>query len=155
MISKARLTDGTPPEPRTRQARPAMSHYEEIFTAERLLELFPPERTDAFFEALFGGAEDGAYDIRLVFNHGESSGERRLVFLFELHQRGHMCLACNLTHGLPQVFARHPVIDVRGLAVKLAALAGWPEGSYRWELERTEEVSDALHVVPLVLFRND
>lgn len=135
-----------------------MSHCEETFTVERLSELFPPERTDAFFEALFGGAEDGAYDIRLVFSHGEaggeSGGERRLVFLFELHQRGHMCLACNLTHGLPQVFARHPVIDVRGLAAKLAALAGWPEGSYRWELERTEEVSEALHVVPLVLSRN-
>lgn len=127
-----------------------MSHYEEVFSAARLLELFPPERTDAFFEALFGGAEDGAYDIRLAFSQG---GERRLVFLFELRQRGHMCLACNLTHGLPQVFARHPVIDARGLAAQLAALVDWPEGSWTWELERTEEVSDALHVVPLILSR--
>ena len=26
--------------------------------------IFPAERTDAFFDALFGGAEEGAYDIR-------------------------------------------------------------------------------------------
>jgi hypothetical protein len=25
--------------------------------------VFPPERTEAFFDALFGGAEEGAYDI--------------------------------------------------------------------------------------------
>ena len=75
--------------------------------------------------------------------------------MFELHQRGDACLACNLTHGLPQVFARHPVIDTAGLAAVLASLAGWPEGGFRWEPERTEEVSDALHVVPLVLTRAD
>lgn len=28
--------------------------------------VFPPERTEAFFDALFGGAEEGAYDIVLV-----------------------------------------------------------------------------------------
>ena len=129
-----------------------MSSLAAVFTSERLAELFPPERTDAFFEALFGGAEEGAYDIRLAFTRGT---ERRLDFVFELHQRGDACLACNLTHGLPQVFARHPVIDTAGRAAVLASLAGWPEGGFRWELERTEEVSDALHVVPLVLTRAD
>ena len=44
-----------------------MSSLAAVFTSERLAELFPPERTDAFFEALFGGAEEGAYDIRLAF----------------------------------------------------------------------------------------
>ena len=117
-----------------------MSSLAAVFTSERLAELFPPERTDAFFEALFGGAEEGAYDIRLAFTRGT---ECRLDFVFELHQRGDACLACNLTHGLPQVFARHPVIDTAGLAAVLASLAGWPEGGFRWELERTEEVSDA------------
>lgn len=129
-----------------------MACYEEIFTSERLVELFPPERTDAFFEALFGGAEDGAYDIRLAFLRGS---ERRLDFQFQLHQRNGMCLACNLTHGLPQVFSRHPVINAAGLAARLAALAEWPEHSWRWELERTEEESDALHLVPFVLTRMD
>ena len=129
-----------------------MPAYEEIFTGDRLRELFPPERTEEFFEALFGGAEEGAYDIRLSFQRGS---EKRLDFLFELHQRNGMCLACNLTHGLPQVFARHPVINIRALAAGLAELAGWPEGSWEWELERTEEVSDALHVIPFVLKRKD
>lgn len=127
-----------------------MNSFAAVFTPQRLAGLFPPERTDAFFEALFGGAEEGAYDIRLAFARG---ARRRLDFLFELHRRGDACLACNLTHGLPQVFARHPVIDAAGLAAALAALAGWPEGSCRWEMERTEEVSDALHVVPFVLTR--
>lgn len=142
---------GQTPVHRNAQERAMVSPAAE-FTPERLAGLFPPERTDTFFEALFGGAEEGAYDIRVAFVRG---AKRRLDFVFELRQRGDACLACNLTHGLPQVFARHPVIDAAGLAARLAALAGWPEGSWRWELEPTEEVSDALHVVPLVLTRAD
>ena len=129
-----------------------MSSLAAVFTPECLAELFPPERTDAFFDALFGGAEEGAYTIRLALTRAT---ERRLDFAFELHQRGNACLACNLTHGLPQVFARHPVIGAANLAARLASLAGWPEGAHRWELERTEELSDALHVVPFVITRTD
>ena len=64
--------------------------------------VFPPERTEAFFDALFGGAEEGAYDIVLVCR---SEGEGKAELAFELHQRPGKCLACNLTYGLPQVFA--------------------------------------------------
>lgn len=128
-----------------------MESYDVVFSAERLTSLFPPQRTEDFFEALFGGAEDGAYDIRLAFRAGN---ETRLDFFFELHQRANKCLACNLTHGLPQVFSRHPVINVKGLAAELCALAEWPEGSWKWELDHTQEVSDALHVVPFILSRN-
>ena len=34
-----------------------MPSYEEIFTPECLNEVFPPERTDQFFEALFGACD--------------------------------------------------------------------------------------------------
>ena len=125
-----------------------MPELTDIFTQERLLELFPPERTEEFFEALFGGAEEGAYDIRLSLRKASKS---RLDFLFELHQRGGKCLACNLTLGLPQVFARHPVLNVKGLAAQAAKLAGWEDNSWIWELGRTEEVSSALHVIPFRL----
>ena len=129
-----------------------MPRYEEIFTRECLNEVFPPERTDQFFEALFGDPEDGAYDIRLALM---SASEKKLDFLFELHQRGDACLDCNLTHGLPAVFLRHPIIDIRGVTAELARRAGWPDGSWEWKLGSTDEVSRALHVIPLTLKRVD
>ena len=95
--------------------------------------VFPPERTEAFFDALFGGAEEGAYDIVLVCR---SEGEGKAELAVELHQRPGKCLACNLTYGLPQVFQRHPILNVAGVA-------------------RAEEVSRSLHVIPLYLERTD
>ena len=121
-------------------------NYENIFSAEYLNTVFPPERTNAFFEALFGDAEDGAYDIRMSFLSGT---DRLLRFFFELHQRGNACLACNLTHGLPHVFQRHPVIDAKGVAATLAAKAGWKD--FEWMIGTTEEISTALHVIPFTL----
>lgn len=132
-----------------------MGRYEAIFTPSCLEGLFPAEeRTNAFFDALFGDAEDGAYDIRLVFHRAQEQSGERLEFFFELHQRNGMCLACNLTHGLPQVFRRHPVIALPALCADLAARAGWPDGAWSWELGETEEASDALHVIPLALVKN-
>ncbi len=118
--------------------------HAQLFSKEFLDEVFPPERTDQFFEALFGDPEEGAYDIRMSLLSGS---EKSLNFLFELHQRGNACLACNLTHGLPHVFRRHPVIDINGVAEKLARRAGWEK--WEWQLGSTEEVSRALHVIPL------
>ena len=47
-----------------------MGRYEALFTPACLDGIFPAEeRTKAFFDALFGDAEEGAYDIRLTF-HG-------------------------------------------------------------------------------------
>ncbi len=120
----------------------------ELFNGDFLNSVFPPERTNQFFEALFGDAEDGAYDIRLTLL---SCTENTLTFLFELHQRGHACLACNLTHGLPAVFLRHPVIDIKGVTSTLAHRAGWEDGTWSWSLGDTEEISSALHVIPLTL----
>jgi len=127
-----------------------MPSYEEIFSPTCMNEIFPPERTAEFFEALFGDPEEGAYDIRMSLL---SASDRSLNFLFELHQRGDACLACNLTYGLPGVFMRHPIINIKGVTAELARRAGWADGTWEWKLGNTEEVSKALHVIPLALRR--
>lgn len=123
-----------------------MNNAAQIFTPTYLDEIFPPEKTNAFFEALFGDAEDGAYDIRLRF---EQASESELRFAFHLEQRPGMCLACNLTYGLPQVFTRHPILAVGKVAATLAEKAGWNTSS--WALAPTREISRSLHVIPLTI----
>ena len=90
-----------------------MDTYTEIFTDDVLRELFPAQRADDFFEALFGDASEGAYDISLVFT-GCNEQSNTLHFNLDLHERPGCCLACNLTYGLPEVFSRHPVINISG-----------------------------------------
>ncbi|QGY38717.1 pancreas/duodenum homeobox protein 1 [Pseudodesulfovibrio cashew] len=123
-----------------------MTQYGDIFTGEKLAAIFPPDKTDRFFEALFGEAEEGSYDISLDYVGAEGD---TLGFELKLTQRPGKCLACNLTYGLPQVFSRHPVIDLAGVAEAVAGTVGRKPGS--WELGRTREVSKALHVVPLTV----
>ncbi len=91
-----------------------MTDWKQIFSRTTLRELFPQERTDAFFDALFGDASEGAYDIELAFDSYDRAA-KKLRFLLNLRERPGCCLACNLTYGLPEVFARHPVIDLKGL----------------------------------------
>ena len=95
----------------------------DVFTPECLNDLFPIQRTNDFFDALFGDAEEGAYDIRLVVDP-EESDDGELHFYFELHQRAGRCLVCSLTYGLPQVFERHPIINLKGLVSDIASRAG-------------------------------
>ncbi|MCJ2165035.1 MULTISPECIES: pancreas/duodenum homeobox protein 1 [unclassified Pseudodesulfovibrio] len=121
-----------------------MSRYGEIFTEESLKTIFPESRTDAFFEALFGDAEEGSYDIALAFVGEE---ETNLNFELRLVQRPGKCLACNLTYGLPQVFSRHPVINLAGIANAVGEAVG--SSSASWELGATCEMSRELHVIPL------
>lgn len=123
-----------------------MDQYGEIFNEETLASLFPAERTDAFFEALFGDAEEGAYDIALGYSgvYGDA-----LNFELRLTQRPGKCLACNLTYGLPQVFSRHPIINVQGIAEGVAAATG--KESVSWELGATQEISNGLHIIPLMI----
>lgn len=123
-----------------------------VFTAECLNTIFPPERTDAFFDALFGDAEEGAYDIRLTFDE-KNSTEEELHFYFELHQRPGHCLVCSLTYGLPQVFDRHPVLDLKGVVAELAKARQWDPETVWWRIGATESLSNALHRIPLVLAR--
>lgn len=58
-----------------------------------------------------------------------------------------------LTYGLPQVFQRHPILNVAGVARAVAEKLGWPGDKVRWWLGHTEEVSRSLHVIPLYLER--
>ena len=125
----------------------------DVFTPECLTDLFPPQRTDEFFDALFGDAEEGAYDIRLTLDP-EESGDGELHFYFELHQRTGRCLVCSLTYGLPQVFERHPVIILKGLVGDIAGHAGWDADEVWWRIGTTESLSSAFHRIPLVLIQN-
>ena len=117
-----------------------------ILSKETLAKIFPRERANEFFEALFGDADEGAYDIELAYR-GVTG--KTLIMDLQLHQRPNRCLACNLTQGLPQVFARHPVIDVKGIVREIEGLLGDAYTCPSWSLGYTEQRSRTLHVIPL------
>jgi hypothetical protein len=119
-----------------------------VLTQEVLQKLFPADKADQFFDALYGDASDGAYDISLEFSdYNEHNKELRLEF--QLHERPGKCLACNLTYGLPEVFSRHPILNVKGLVGKIAETAGMQVNN--WSLGMTSSVSKNLHTIPLIL----
>jgi len=120
----------------------------DLFSTEALRTLFPAERADQFFEALFGDAEEGAYDISLAFA-GQSGNT--LNFTLELHERPGRCLACNLTYGLPEVFGRHPVINIKGLVEEINTLLAGKATCTGWKLGATHSVSKKLHTIPLTV----
>ena len=119
---------------------------ETLFTREALLKIFPKERTNNFFEALFGDANEGAYDIELAYKGKDANG---LTFEFLLHERPNCCLACNLTQGLPQVFSRHPVIGISSIVKDIDELLGNNGTCGDWSLGRTEQRSSSLHAIPI------
>jgi hypothetical protein len=121
----------------------------EIFNQETLRELFPESRSDEFFEALFGDASEGAYDISLEFIDSPASGNYH--FELNLKQRPGKCLACNLTHGLPEVFSRHPVINLKGLAAAIAKLLGLSPEQITWQLGATKSISKELYSIPYLI----
>ena len=117
-----------------------------ILSRENLAKIFPKERADEFFEALFGDADEGAYDIELAYREVKGN---TLIMDLQLHQRPNRCLACNLTQGLPQVFTRHPVINVKGIVREIETLLDNTYKCPSWSLGYTEQHSRALHVIPL------
>jgi hypothetical protein len=123
-------------------------NYRKLFCQEALDSLFPLDRANQFFEALFGDSDEGAYDIRLAFKENQTD---TLLFQFELHQRPGKCLACNLTYGLPKVFSRHPIIDIKGVVDQLDRLLGDRVRCGQWQLGGVREVSKELHVIPLAI----
>ena len=123
------------------------NHLNEVFSQESLTRLFPPDRADSFFEVLFGDAEEGAFDIKLSYSGCEGEA---LHFELQLHQRPKKCLACNLTYGLPDVFSRHPIINIKKLSKEIGKLAGF-NAEPVFDLGRTREISSRLHVVPLTI----
>ncbi|MBI5557883.1 MAG: pancreas/duodenum homeobox protein 1 [Deltaproteobacteria bacterium] len=128
-----------------------MAELHDIFTDETLRKLFPAGRADDFFEALFGDAREGAYNISLKFVMYVPE-EKKMYFELHLNQRPGRCLACNLTYGLPDVFSRHPVINIKGLVEEINKLLGSvPLQCQDWSLKSTQSISSALHVIPLVI----
>lgn len=120
----------------------------EIFTKDALGTLFPASRADEFFDALYGDVDEGAYDISLSYT-GKTNNT--LEFALELKQRAGKCLACNLTYGLPEVFTRHPLINLKGLVGAIDKLVGDEFSCTDWKIGRTREISRELHVVPLLI----
>jgi hypothetical protein len=120
--------------------------FKTILSKESLAQIFPKERANEFFEALFGDANEGAYDIELAYR--ESNGET-LTMELQLHQRPNQCLSCNLTQGLPQVFSRHPIINVDGVVKEIDKLLGETVKCVSWTLGYTEQTSNSVHVIPI------
>jgi hypothetical protein len=119
-----------------------------LFSERALDKIFPGQRADQFFDALYGEHEEGAYDISLRFE-GFDGKKSILSFGLVLRERPGKCLACNLTYGLPQVFSRHPVIDVKGIVREIEKLLGQGISCGEWSLGRTNPVSSKLHIIPL------
>ena len=130
------------------------SHFDDIFTQDALCKLFPAERSDRFFEALFGDTEEGAYDISLDFK-GYVREDNRLDFELRLKERAGKCLGCSLTYGLPQVFSRHPVINIKGVVREIEQLLDGNTTCKEWFLGNTHIASQTLHVIPLSLLLNE
>ncbi|MBU0986636.1 MAG: pancreas/duodenum homeobox protein 1 [Proteobacteria bacterium] len=118
----------------------------DVFTPEAMKELFPADRTDRFFEALFGDTAEGAYDISLEFKEHRRNG---LEFGLHLTPRPGKCLSCGLTFGLPDVFARHPIINIKGLIQNIDRILAGRGRCVEWQLGLTREISNDLHIIPL------
>lgn len=121
----------------------------ETLTSARLEKLFPASRADEFFDAIYGGAEEGAYDIALV---SKEITDKRAEMAFELKKREGHCLKCSLTYGLPEVFKRHPILNVGALARDIGEILGWGT-DVAWQLYPVREINDDLHVIPFVIER--
>jgi hypothetical protein len=119
-----------------------------LFTPESLQQIFPRERSDDFFDALFGDASEGAYDIELAY---KGTDGKSLALELHLHERPGCCLVCNLTQGLPQVFARHPVINVAGVVAAIDTMLAGQARCGEWSLGRTEQRRKEMHLIPLTI----
>ena len=120
----------------------------ELFSTETISKIFSKNLADQFFDALYGDSSEGAYDIELVFKEQK---ENALIFEFHLTQRSGKCLRCSLTYGLPRVFSRHPIINVKGMVRKVDEYLNGLGKCVDWKLGRTVEISNELHVIPLII----
>ncbi len=123
-------------------------NIKDVFTYDITKNIFPEDRADRFFDALFGDASEGAYDIALEFR---GYSQNSLEFEFHLKRRQGKCLVCNLTYGLPDVFSRHPVINIKGIVREIDKLVNEQAKCADWRLGATQEVSKELHVIPLTV----
>jgi hypothetical protein len=124
--------------------------FRTLFSDDVLKQIFPDNRANQFFEALYGDISEGAYTIGLKFQKVDLAG-KALLFDLELNELPGKCLACNLTYGLPEVFSRHPVINIKGIVKEIEALLGDKAKCLDWRLGRTQPVSNKLHTIPLMI----
>ena len=122
--------------------------FVKLFAPDVLKQLFPEDRSDQFFDALYGDAEEGAYDISLEFIGAQGN---RLEFMLRLTQRPEKCITCSLTYGLPEVFARHPIINIKGLVQNIEAFLDGRSRCVDWKLGSTQEMSNEIHGIPLII----
>ncbi len=121
-----------------------------VITNEFLSSLFPAERTDEFFDALYGGAEAGAFDIGLR-SGGFDKQNNTLIIEFTLTERPGHCMACNLTYGLPQVFEKHPIINLRGIIEEIDKQLR-PEWRVEdWQIGSTQVINNKLNTIPVFI----
>ncbi len=115
-----------------------------------LASLFPPGRDNEFFDALYGGSEDGAFDISLIF-YGVREQTDEIILAYKLTERPGKCMACSLTTGLPPVFRRHPIINVAGTAEKLAERIGdgWTLKDY--DIGQTAPYAPKINIIPFFI----
>lgn len=116
---------------------------------EKLNNIFPPDLTNKFFDAIYGDIDEGAYDIVLTCRKVE---DNKANFAFELRKRAGKCLKCSLTYGLPEVFKRHPLLNIQKLAEELGKALEW--NNIKWELFPVEEISDDLHIIPFEIYKS-
>jgi hypothetical protein len=121
------------------------AEFNQIFTQDFLDQLLPLNLSNKFFEALYGDASDGAYDISLQF---VSASDEQIVLEFNLIQRPGKCMVCNLTYGLPNVFSRHPLININNMMKKIEEKGVKVEN---WYLGDTKELNTSLHTIPFYL----
>ena len=122
--------------------------FEKLFAPDVLKQLFPEDRSDQFFDALYGDTEEGAYDISLKFVGAQGN---RLEFMLRLTQRPGKCITCSLTYGLPEVFTRHPIINIKGLVQDIEARLDGTGRCVDWKLGHTREMSNEIHGIPLII----
>ena len=122
----------------------------DLFTKDVLEDLLPSQLSNDFFEALYGDAAEGAYNINLSFIDYDS-GQKRLAFELQLHERPGKCLACNLTYGLPEVFSRHPLLNIKGMVEKIESLLSGEAKCTSWELGTTQTPASNMHIIPLII----
>ncbi len=121
-----------------------------VITEEFLAQLFPASKADDFFEALYGGAEAGAFDIALLPN-GFDPDSNTIILEFRLTERPGKCMACNLTYGLPQVFERHPVINIQEIVSEIEKKIA-PSWSVKgWQIGRTSVIDAKTNSIPLFI----
>ena len=123
-------------------------NFPKILSKEELSRIFPKDRSNEFFDALFGDASEGSYDIELGFRNVHNN---TLTMDLLLHERPNCCLVCNLTQGLPQVFSRHPIINIEGVVREIDTLLGDEANCGEWSLGRTEQQQSNLHVIPVLI----